>query len=289
MNPTIQSIIAQIPAWSQARIGAAARRITVEPRKGGLTNANYLLTVDGERFVLRLSGDNTAQLGINRETELDALMAASSAGIAPQVVLFTLPEGHLVTRFVEGHEWTVEEFKAPDVIRRVAATLRRVHALPPIEGAFSPYRDVEQRLAIARTRNVDLPERLDALLERLYAIERERAEESSLKLCHNDPFHNNFIDDGNVYLFDWEFAGMGDIFFDLASACHFGTAEQKDYLLECYFGEVTQDARHTLEQMWYVVAFWNAAWALLQIGNPHADFDYTGMARRVFARMAARI
>jgi hypothetical protein len=41
--------------------------------------------------------------------------------------------------------------------------------------------------------------------------------------------------------------------------------------------------------MWFVVAFWNAAWALLQVGNPHADFDYAGMARRVFARMEERI
>ena len=41
--------------------------------------------------------------------------------------------------------------------------------------------------------------------------------------------------------------------------------------------------------MWYVVAFWNAAWALLQIGNAHADFDYAAMAKRVFARMAERI
>ena len=42
MNPAIQSVIAQIPAWRQAR------SITVEPRKGGLTNANYLLTVVGK-------------------------------------------------------------------------------------------------------------------------------------------------------------------------------------------------------------------------------------------------
>jgi thiamine kinase len=282
MNPAIQRIIDQIPAWRQTK------SITVEPQRGGLTNANYLLAVDGGRFVLRLSGDNAADLGINRQTERDALQAASKAGIAPELILFTLPEGHMVTRFVEGHEWTMEEFKAPDVIRRVAGVLRRVHALPPIEGTFAPYRDVEQRLAIARTRNVDLPACLDALLAKMHAIEEERAG-TPPKLCHNDPFHNNFIDDGDVYLYDWEFAGMGDPFFDLASASHFSTAEQKDILLEAYFGRVTADARRTMDQMWFVVAFWNAAWALLQVGNPHADFDYAGMARRVFARMEERI
>ena len=50
MTPIVQTIIAQIPAWQDAR------SIAVEPQKGGLTNENYLLTLDGERFVLRVSG-----------------------------------------------------------------------------------------------------------------------------------------------------------------------------------------------------------------------------------------
>jgi aminoglycoside phosphotransferase (APT) family kinase protein len=176
MNATIQNIVAQVPAWRQAR------SITIEPQKGGLTNANYLLTVDGERFVLRISGDRAAQLGINRQSEYEALMAVSAAGIAPQVLLFTLPEGHLITHFVKGREWTMEEFKAPEVIRCVAETMRRVHALPAIEGAFSPYRDIERRLDAARSRQAVLPESLNRFLDKLYAIEQERAEKASPSL-----------------------------------------------------------------------------------------------------------
>lgn len=284
MTPIVREIIAQIPAWQHAR------NIAGEAQKGGLTNENYLLTVDGERFVLRVGGKNTAQLGIDRKTERDALLTASKAGIAPDVVLFTLPEGHLVTRLIDGREWSMEEFRAPDVIRRVADVLRRVHALPPIEGTFSPYRDIEQRLASARTRDVALPGNIDALLGKLRDIEAARATLVTPTLCHNDPFNNNFIDDGErVILFDWEFAGMGDPFFDLASAGYFYQAEQREYLLACYFGEVTAKTRRAFDQLWYVVAFWNAAWALLQIGNPHADFDYAGMAKNVFARMAERL
>jgi aminoglycoside phosphotransferase (APT) family kinase protein len=50
LTPIVQEIIARVPAWQDAR------SIAVEPQKGGLTNENYLLTVDGERFVLRVSG-----------------------------------------------------------------------------------------------------------------------------------------------------------------------------------------------------------------------------------------
>ncbi|MBN1582057.1 MAG: phosphotransferase family protein [Anaerolineae bacterium] len=284
IDPQIQSVIAQIPAWQNAQT------ILVDLQKGGLTNANYVLTVDGERFVLRLSGENTAQLGIDRQAEHDAIMAASKAGIAPEVILFTLPEGHLVTRFIEGgREWTIDEFKAPAVIRRVAKTMKQVHGLPPIGGQFSPYRDVERRLEAARMRGIALPRQIDRLLTKMDQIERQRAAAPLTALCHNDPFHNNFIDDGCVRLLDWEFAGMGDVFYDLASVCHFFAAEQRAYLLECYFGEVTDSAAHILDEMWFIVAFWNAAWALLQVGHPHADFDYAGMAERVFARMEARL
>ena len=283
MNTQVEAIVAQVPAWHNAK------SITVEQQEGGLTNANYLLTVDDERFVLRIGGNNTVHLGINRRTERDAMIAASQVGIAPEVMLFTLPEGHMVTRFVQGREWTMEEFKAPDVIRRVAETMKKVHALPSISGIFSPYRDIEQRLETARALGGALPEQSDRLLERLHQIQRERAATPLIALCHNDPFHNNFIDDGCVHLLDWEFAGMGDVFFDLASVAHFFAPEQKDYLLECYFGQVTEHVHHTLEQMWFVVAFWNGAWALLQIGNPHSDFDYAGMVERVFARMIARL
>ena len=36
--------------------------------------------------------------------------------------------------------------------------------------------------------------------------------------CHNDLLAANFIDDGErVWIVDWEYAGMGDPFFDLAN------------------------------------------------------------------------
>ncbi|MBN1934567.1 MAG: phosphotransferase [Anaerolineae bacterium] len=285
MNTQIQNIIAQVPAWQ------TAHHITVEPQGGGLTNENYMITVDGERFVLRLSGENTAVQAINRRTERDALLAASRIGVAPEVILFILPEGHLITRLIEGRAWSVAEFQQPQVIRRVAETMRRVHALPPIEGMFSPYRDVEKRLAIAKTRQIALPDQLELFLERMVQIEVARAAEidSHLVLCHNDPFYNNFLDDGTVRLLDWEFAGMGDRFYDLASVAHLLPPEQRTYLLECYFGQATPEAVAAMEQMWFMVAFWNGTWALLQIGTSYSDHDYRAMADHIFARMAARL
>jgi thiamine kinase-like enzyme len=166
--------------------------------------------------------------------------------------------------------------------------MKRIHSLPPIAGRFSPYCDIEQRLQVAQERGVTLPDHVDRCLDRMYEIERRRADAPQV-LCHNDPFPNNFLDAGPVLLLDWEFAGMGDLFYDLASVCHFFAPEQKALLLEAYFGEVTADAMETLEQMWFIVAFWNGAWALLQTGNPNAEFDYGRMVQNVFGRMAQHL
>lgn len=63
MNADVETIVARIPGW------AGAQDLTVEPLSG-LTNTNYLVRVNGERFVLRVSGTNTALLGIDRKAEL---------------------------------------------------------------------------------------------------------------------------------------------------------------------------------------------------------------------------
>ena len=89
MDKTIKDILGRVPGWSQAR------NIQVE-RIAGLTNANYRVIVDGERFVLRVSGQNTERLGIDREKEVAALRYAATAGLGPDVVAFLPPEGHLV-------------------------------------------------------------------------------------------------------------------------------------------------------------------------------------------------
>src|SRR5436189_6410479 len=78
-------VVEAIPRWR------AASHLTFTPLEGGITNHNYLADVDGERFVVRLAGMDTELLGIDREAERAAAVAAHSVGIGPEVIEF-LPE-----------------------------------------------------------------------------------------------------------------------------------------------------------------------------------------------------
>ena len=68
------------------------------------------------------------------------------------------------------------------------------------------------------------------------------ANPAPLRPCHNDLLNANFLIGDRIYLLDWEYAGMGDIFFDLAnfSDNHEMIDAQDLWMLECYFGNVTE-------------------------------------------------
>src|SRR5262249_42722514 len=123
---------------------------SVEPLGGGITNRNFKVTADGDAFVLRIGGKDTALLGINRRVEREASLAAAALGIGPEVVAFVEPEGYLVTRFVEGEVGAVT---APGA----APLLRRLHAGPAIPGRFDAFRVVETYAETARARGVAAP------------------------------------------------------------------------------------------------------------------------------------
>src|SRR5262245_34443634 len=104
------------------------------PLSGGITNRNFLVTgaPGGATFVVRLAGNDTHLLGISREVEHAATVAAAGVGVGPEVLAFIRPEGYLVTRFIEGPPVSDEAVHRPETIVRVADSLRRIHDGPPI-------------------------------------------------------------------------------------------------------------------------------------------------------------
>jgi len=185
----------------------------------------------------------------------------------------------MVTRFIDGQGFYWDE---PEVIQRIVAAVKQVHTLPAIEAVFSPFREVERWVKVAQSLHITFPKNFDLLLKKMdeiESIERENTQ-PSLGLCHNDLFSTNVLDDGNIRIVDWEFAGTGDIFFDLATIADSFSSEQDEYLLECYFGEVTSIHLSKLERMKFMVILWNAMWGLVQ---SNLGDVYTSTAEGLFA------
>jgi thiamine kinase-like enzyme len=263
------------------------RRAQIEVLGGGITNRNFKVTLDDGAYVLRIGGKDTELLGIDRRVEHEASLAAAAVGVGPEVVAFVEPEGYLVTRFIEGEVVLPESIRAPEPLRRIAGSLRAVHAGPPIRARFDPFRVVEAYAATAATNGVAVPDAFERCREIAARVERARGPVPE-RPCHNDLLTANFIDDGSrIRIVDWEYAGMGDVFFDLANfAVNNGlSGGDSEELLRAYFGEVRRQDQRALTLMRFMSDFREAMWGVVQQALSDLEFDFRAYAAEHFERL----
>jgi thiamine kinase-like enzyme len=263
------------------------RQVRLEPLGGGITNQNFKVDAGGESFVLRIGGKDTELLGIDRSVEHAASLAAAEGGVGPEVVAFIEPEGYLVTRFLEGRPIPPEEMRSGERIREVAAVLRRIHEGAAIPGRFDSFQVVEAYRATAEEHGVRVPAGFHIAKERANEIQYARGSQP-LRPCHNDLLNANLIDDGaTIRIVDWEYAGMGDVFFDLAnfSINHEFGDDQNRSLLEAYLGEARPSEVAALILMRFMSDFREAMWGVVQQGISELDFDFEAYASEHFERL----
>ena len=262
------------------------RRAKVAALDGGITNRNFKVEVDGAAYVLRMGGKKTDLLGIDRAVEHAASLRAEEIGVGPGVVDFVESEGWLVTRFIEGRPIGTEEMRSQPVLARVAEALRKIHSAAAIPGRFDAYAVVDEYRAEAEAHGVELPNEFIAARKVSEQIRAARGPQP-LVPCHNDLLNANFLDDGAIRIVDWEYAGMGDRFFDLAnfSVNHEFEVEDDRRLLVAYFG-IERDADFaSLRLMRFMSDFREAMWGVLQGGISELDFDFKAYAAKHFGRM----
>jgi thiamine kinase-like enzyme len=264
------------------------RELEWEVLGGGITNHNVKVTRPEGVFVLRVAGKETGLLGIDREVEHAATLAAAGVGVGPRVVGFVEPEGWLVTEFIEGSIPPPEKLRQPEQLARVATALRAFHEGPAIPGRFETLEVVEAYRDTALARGATLPEAFataHGLARRIAALRAD----APRRPCHNDLLNANFLDDGaRLRIVDWEYAGMGDPFFDLAnfSINHELDADGRASLLQAYTGEAGDEDLATIDLMRFMSDFREAMWGVVQGVVSELDFDFAAYAAEHFERMA---
>ena len=270
MEQRIAHILSQVPGWS-------AERAVVTPLEGGITNQNYRVDIDGGSFVLRVGGKGTHLLGIDRERESICATLASQVGVAPRVLRFLPGEDALVTHFVTGSAITPESAAQPEILRRIVVSMRRYHTGPDFPGTFSPFETVRSYHKLALQYSVTFPDTLPRMYALMARIEEALGPVQQFKPCHNDLLASNFIDDGEtIWIIDWEYAGMGDPFFDLGNFAVNQALDNErcELLLHYYFGEARPaDVAH-LHLMRLGSDLRESFWGFLQMGVSELDFDY---------------
>ena len=252
--------------------------VKVSQLSGGLTNENYLVEADGERYVMRIPGQSTELLSIDRANEVFNTKAAATTGIGPQVLEHVPRIDALVLEFIPGKTMSATALQSKRMAGRMASSFKRLHASPRFLKDFNMFRLIEEYLRIVDEHQVAIPAGYRDRLPQVAIIERAVGAGALPSVpCHNDLLCENFIDDGtDLRIVDYELSGNNDPCFDLGNTAQEAEFDQdlRATLCAAYFGhdDARQLARMNLFALMSDVGW--TLWGAIQAKISAVDFDF---------------
>lgn len=272
---TPEAAIARIDDWR-------GKAVDWQEIGGGITNHNYVITVDegrGGTYVLRVPGAGTDAF-IDRERELGNHASAAEAGISPPLLHVLEPEKCTVVPFITGETMHPETLAGhPDRLDKVVDVIRTYHdkaAFSNDTSVFPMIRDyLEKAAAVDAWFPPDWPELMAVGADIEAAMKRDVPAPVA---CHNDLLSENFIlePDGRMWLIDWEYGGMNDPYFDLGDFCveHPLSRDEERLIITRYCGEMQDHRFHRMLLHKITADLWWSIWAFIQERVSKLDFDY---------------
>lgn len=280
-SPRVDDAVTRVSLWK-------GQELKISQLSGGLTNENYMVEAAGQRYVMRIPGQSTELLSIDRANEVYNTKAAASIGIGPRV-LEHIPElSVLVLEFIPGPTMSAKTLQSEEMAWRMASSFRRLHDSQRFLKDFNMFRLIEHYLRIVDEHRVTIPAAYRHWLPTVARVEHAVGVGSLPPApCHNDLLCENFIDDGDALrIVDYELSGNNDPCFDLGN-----TAQEADFdpelraaLCNAYFGR--EDARQLARMNLYALMSdvgWTL-WGAIQAKISAVEFDfrayYTGRWER---------
>ena len=268
---TIDDVIAEVLDWQ-------GREVRSQPLTGGLTNTNYRVEVDGRPYVVRIPGQSTEWLSVNRAHEYHNTLAAAETGVGARLVHYLPAVPVMVLEFIDGPTMTSARLRTPEQIPRIASSLRLLHGGRPFVNTFNMFRTMDFYLGIVRQHGLRIPDGYTEYISVARRIEAAlEARPLPLVPCNNDLLAENFIDDGALLrLVDYEYSGNNDPCFELGNICNENdfAPEQVEQLCAAYFG---QASKSKIARMWLYYCMSNIGWVLwgsIQNSISAIDFDF---------------
>ncbi len=279
MDSIAQKVL-DLPIWKE--------RPRLEPLKGGVSNASFIVHDGAKRFVARV-GEDYPFHQVSRTREAIAARAAHEAGLSPAVI-YTSP-GLMVVEFIAARTFSEADIRANwaaclELVKRCHRDMaKRISGQGAIFWVFQILRDYAQTLkAHHHARVAEIPRWMgivDALEEAQVPL--------PIVFGHQDLLPTNFMDDGKrLWLIDWEYGAFGTAMFDLANlaAANSFDAALEQKMLESYF-EKTPDlaTARAFSAMKVAAALREAMWGMVSEIHLNAPgVDYVAYAAEYLSR-----
>lgn len=282
----INEVVAKVDDWKN-------QEIKIEQLSGGLTNTNYKVLVNQKPFFVRVPGESTELLAIDRNNEYHNTSSAANAGVAPKVLNYFPQYNVMILEFLDGKTMSKDSLNESGMPTRMAQAIKRLHSAERFLLDFNMFRLTEYYLNLCRERTIPIP---DGYLDRLETINKiEKAmlvKPLATVPCNNDLLAENYIDDGSqLWLIDYEYSGNNDPTFELGNTCQemqFNDAQISE-VCAAYFGEATPAmiARMKLNMIMSDVGW--GLWAAIQAKISTIDFDFWGWAIERWGRAVEKM
>jgi thiamine kinase-like enzyme len=229
---------------------------------------------------MRIPGQSTELLSIDRANEVFNTKAAATTGVGPRVLEHIPALDALVLEFIPGTTMSASPLQSKEMASRMATSFRLLHDSPRFLKDFNMFRLIEEYLRIVDEHRVTIPTGYRDRLPAIASIEKA-VEAGALPAvpCHNDLLCENFIDDGaTLRIVDYELSGNNDPCFDLGNTAQEAEFDQglRAALCSAYFGgeNPQQLARMNLFALTSDVGW--TLWGAIQAKISAVDFDFRG-------------
>ncbi|PKK97185.1 MAG: phosphotransferase [Tenericutes bacterium HGW-Tenericutes-3] len=189
---------------------------------GGMSHLTYLIEVHGELYSYRIIGKD-GNLFVDRKIEFENINLVKPLNINNETVYFDVETGEKAAHYVEGEVLSTLDFRPH--LNQVAKLLKKLHTTK-FENAHDY--GLIKRLDLYET-YTDLRSPLYLELKNAWIQMYQESHVHKPKVfCHNDAQRSNMvIGKKQIYLLDWEYAGLNEFYYDIAS---FGNVKFEDAL-----------------------------------------------------------
>jgi thiamine kinase-like enzyme len=283
--PEMRAILDDLP-------DLAGPPMDVQPLPGGLTNRNYrVITHGGREVVVRISAEQSSLLQIDRDAEYRNAVAASRAGVGPDVTGYLPGRGVLAIEWIDGRTFSSADLDDTANLARVAVTCRQLHAGPRFANDFDMFTVQRRYLDLVLDRGFRLPRDYVEFMPKVDQIRSAlTVRHEGYVPCHNDLLAANMVDDGErIWFIDYEYAGNNDACFELGNIWSEAnlSLDHLDELVAAYYGRESRAKVARARLLGLMSKYGWTLWASIQDGTSDVDFDFWAWGMEKYERAIA--
>lgn len=240
--------------------------------QAGLTNVSFSFKVKEKKYVYRHPGGTAGKL-VNRMSEIYAQEKARELGIDKSYIYMSKEDGWKISYYVEDLV-ECDFLNNENQLNKAMEYLRKIHSTT-YDNTVKEFNDIEEGKKLMKIASLTKGKLFEEFAEIINKIDtlndyvEKDSKQMKIKkvLCHNDTYEPNYLlnQKGELYLIDWEYAGINDPANDIACIlCRADySKEEIEKYLQAYYGRklTKEEHRHCIAYI-AICGFYWFCWGL---------------------------